>query len=508
MPYPIEIIVTKPQLAEILTKALVTLNKVQTDFIYNMAPPEMQADASIFVQAEYSLDETFAWLTAQRNKTPGNHPFLILVVDGYLYGEYENLYGGHDAINGMAVFTTDCFDERFEQFLYDKIRYCRYYLVRYSLSFVDPEILVHQSSGCMFDNKIDKSDILSSLNSGHICDNCMAQLRSKINAQINTSIRKMLQIVSNQLPRALVMKGGGVKGIAFAGALAELEKHFTFDTFAGTSAGAITATLLGAGYKPKELEDILFQSNFDAFRDTHLLMRPINLLRKKGYHAGEKFKTWINSLLKKKLPAIEGFIKLKDLKFRTIVYATRIDEGRLTFDSHGDRKETVAAFAVRCSMSIPLFFIPTQVDDIDVFDGGLGNNFPLRAFIDDNQNKLFLGLYLASPIKDKSGLLGQLKEIAVDADERQVVNKHIDSIVKIDPFPIDTKEFSLSDDKKRFLIKCGRVGALRYLSDYHKDFGIEEDEVNRLSKELEKERIDLIYNHYRKKYRKYIAENQ
>ena len=40
-----------------------------------------------------------------------------------------------------------------------------------------------------------------------------------------------------------------------------------------------------------------------------------------------------------------------------IFYATMRGIGDLTFDSVGQRKDTIASFALRCSMSIPLVFI-------------------------------------------------------------------------------------------------------------------------------------------------------
>lgn len=47
----------------------------------------------------------------------------------------------------------------------------------------------------------------------------------------------------------LVFEGGGARGLALTGAVAELEKHgYTFGRLVGTSAGAITATLVAVGY--------------------------------------------------------------------------------------------------------------------------------------------------------------------------------------------------------------------------------------------------------------------
>jgi predicted acylesterase/phospholipase RssA len=56
----------------------------------------------------------------------------------------------------------------------------------------------------------------------------------------------------------LVFEGGGAKGMVFVGACQEFFKRgHTFDRLLGTSAGAITATLLAAGYTPREMLDAL-----------------------------------------------------------------------------------------------------------------------------------------------------------------------------------------------------------------------------------------------------------
>lgn len=56
----------------------------------------------------------------------------------------------------------------------------------------------------------------------------------------------------------LVFEGGGAKGIVFVGAIEVFEKQrHTFGRLLGTSAGAITATLLAAGYSPQEMLNAL-----------------------------------------------------------------------------------------------------------------------------------------------------------------------------------------------------------------------------------------------------------
>jgi NTE family protein len=63
----------------------------------------------------------------------------------------------------------------------------------------------------------------------------------------------------------LVFEGGGAKGMAFVGACEEFfRRGHTFDRLLGTSAGAITATLLAAGYTPAEMLEALAEKADDG----------------------------------------------------------------------------------------------------------------------------------------------------------------------------------------------------------------------------------------------------
>ena len=60
----------------------------------------------------------------------------------------------------------------------------------------------------------------------------------------------------NEQPVDLVFEGGGVKGIGLGGAFLELYgRGYRPACVAGTSAGAITAALVAAGYTGEELEE-------------------------------------------------------------------------------------------------------------------------------------------------------------------------------------------------------------------------------------------------------------
>ncbi|MCP5090197.1 MAG: hypothetical protein GY949_04665 [Gammaproteobacteria bacterium] len=93
---------------------------------------------------------------------------------------------------------------------------------------------------------------------------------------------------------AVVLKGGGVKGLAFAGVLRELQPHFVPDAYVGTSAGAIAAVLLAAGLEPDELEAVLSSLNFEAFLDTPRGLRLWRLARFGYLHRGDAIQAWIS----------------------------------------------------------------------------------------------------------------------------------------------------------------------------------------------------------------------
>src|SRR5262245_39249370 len=63
----------------------------------------------------------------------------------------------------------------------------------------------------------------------------------------------------------LVFEGGGAKGMIFAGACKELfDRGHSFGRLLGTSAGAITATLLAAGYSSQEMLEALVEKGSDG----------------------------------------------------------------------------------------------------------------------------------------------------------------------------------------------------------------------------------------------------
>src|ERR1044072_5361540 len=68
----------------------------------------------------------------------------------------------------------------------------------------------------------------------------------------------------------LVFEGGGVKGVAFGGALEVLDQQgilSQIENVAGTSAGAITATIVALGYSADYVKNEMLNLDFKTFKD-------------------------------------------------------------------------------------------------------------------------------------------------------------------------------------------------------------------------------------------------
>jgi predicted acylesterase/phospholipase RssA len=313
---------------------------------------------------------------------------------------------------------------------------------------------------------------------------------------------------SPKRPLALVMKGGGVKGLAYVGAIKELEQYYNFDWYVGTSAGAIAAVLLAAGYTTGELEMTLSEKDFRDFLDAPIYKWPWNLLIHKGLFHANSLIDWINERLADKLsrkPPDE--VLLCNLPNRVTIYAARRDEDTLEFDSRDEKtKNTVASHAVRCSVTIPYIFIPERLQGMRVMDGGMRNNYPVPAFLLSHPNTEFLGLYLGPRTyegqarRDRQGsLVRDLLAIWTESQDRKALREYSAQTVIIDPRPITTLRFRLSDEEKAFLIKAGRAAALGFLAEYHSASGITKEEAKKAQDEVEKERLRLTRKQHAKR---------
>lgn len=192
--------------------------------------------------------------------------------------------------------------------------------------------------------------------------------------------------------RNLVFEGGGVKGIAYGGALSELEKlGFLKDIkrVAGTSAGAITATLLAVGYSTDEITKIIGNTDFSKFEDnTFMFFRDIfRLIKKYGWNQGVAFQKWIGKLIENKtgngnITFAELYENKEKFNYKELfIVCSNITRQRADVLSFETTPNLPIKDAVRMSMSIPIYFASVINSDGDVIvDGGVTMNYPIQIF--------------------------------------------------------------------------------------------------------------------------------
>ena len=224
----------------------------------------------------------------------------------------------------------------------------------------------------------------------------------------------MVALESLDQPKVdLVLEGGGVKGIGLVGAVLTMsEKGYVFPRVAGTSAGAIVASLIAAhqvaGRPLSNLETIMTSVDYSMFQDEQPLERLAGtpgeiaeLLLHMGIAKGDYLVEWLGNVLADL--GVHTFADLAisdtddsgtglpaDQRFRLVVHTSDISRGalvRLPWDCphYGLDPATMRVVdAVRASMSIPFFFRPvtfsTPSGKVTWVDGGMLSNFPITVF--------------------------------------------------------------------------------------------------------------------------------
>ncbi len=204
----------------------------------------------------------------------------------------------------------------------------------------------------------------------------------------------------------LALEGGGLRGIAYAGAFKALEENGTMpqiENVAGSSAGAIAGLMISIGYHADEIDSILMSLKFQKFNDGKggLIGKYKRIKRKFGMYKGDKYEIWLKEMLLMKTGNADlTFMQLHQLKLNNKKYkdlyctGTNISKQRLEVFSYKNTPSFSVATAVRISGGIPLYFTPIVLNDslqkiepgdtssyINYYvDGGMLCNYPISMF--------------------------------------------------------------------------------------------------------------------------------
>ena len=323
-----------------------------------------------------------------------------------------------------------------------------------------------------------------------------------------------MNVTRNQVD--LVFEGGGVKGVGLAGALSVLEEHgFAPENVAGTSAGAISAALLAAGYSGTELRDAIVDLDFRQFQDrawedkVPVIEKSLSILLDLGIYEGKAFEDWITSMLG---PRGRDHVRRSrargrgrsPLALEAVGDRLRRDEARAARAAPRDAAklgvepdDLDVAQAVRMSMSIPIFFEPVRFENPKtgethvLVDGGMLSNFPVWIFdcATEAPDWPTFGLLLVEPkpeiqvavrVKEAarqdrgvSAIVGYVKSLAqtmMEAHDRiYVAQATYARTIPIPTLGVSTTDFELTRERKLELYDAGREAAEKFLATWDFD---------------------------------------
>jgi NTE family protein len=227
----------------------------------------------------------------------------------------------------------------------------------------------------------------------------------------------------------LVLSGGGAKGMAHIGVIQALEENgIPIDYVAGTSMGAIVASLYAIGYSPEEMTELMQSEDFTSWYEGQVLEKDQTYLFRRE-PTPELFSLWLHSKsFKPNMPT--SLIPSYQMDLAVLeLYSAADAVAKNNFDSLMIPFRCVASdivkkrpvvsrngnlgVAVRASMSYPFFFKGVKKDSTILFDGGFYNNFPWDVMVQDFNPDVIIGVKVSNNPKnpDEDNIFTQIENM-------------------------------------------------------------------------------------------------
>lgn len=287
----------------------------------------------------------------------------------------------------------------------------------------------------------------------------------------------------------LVFQGGGARGVAYVGVIRCLHNLgilSNFTSFAASSAGSIPAAMLALGatlpFIENELQSIDLSKIFDA--SSYKVKYLYDIYYNWAVCAGEELQAVIDNILKKLVGCSKiTFAQAYALNGRQlIITGTSLTLQQPVYFSHLNYPNMPIATALRISCSIPFVFPPVEWGGDMWVDGGLLDNYPMRAFhinrIDSNDVYIphtTLGVMLLNdretrrtPAEKPTTLHQYVSAVTVCLAERTqscyLEPEDWDRSIKVNVGWIKTTQFDMNDQQRTRLVDAGYEATAEYFS--------------------------------------------
>ncbi|MCT1903937.1 patatin-like phospholipase family protein [Oceanobacillus sojae] len=286
-----------------------------------------------------------------------------------------------------------------------------------------------------------------------------------------------------------VFSGGGVKGFAYVGVLESWEeKNLQVERAAGTSAGAIIAGFLAAGYQYRDIKELMKTLDVQKLADPPWLSKVLPVTKwlflyyQLGLYKGEKLEAWLREAL-----ARQNVYQFGDLKPGVLkVVVSDLSLGKLVVIPddlervYGLQPETFSvAAAIRMSAGFPYFFMPKRIQGKNkeksvIVDGGLLSNFPLWIFSEDEKMKArpVIGVKLTDlstsmeprEIRNALNMFPRLFATMKQAhDNRYISKSQADHIIFVPTPEVSSMNFDITEVSREKLRQIGKESSENFL---------------------------------------------
>lgn len=292
---------------------------------------------------------------------------------------------------------------------------------------------------------------------------------------------------------AVVLSGGGAKGMAHIGALKVIERAgIPVDIVTGTSMGSIVGGLYAIGYNANILDSLVRTIDWDytlsdkedmsqqSLRDrekqnTYFLSRGFTLGKRNSNDGGLIKGKNLTQLFQKLCLGYTDSLDFNKLPIPFACVATDIIDNT-EYDFHSGRLPQ----AMRASMAIPAAFSPVRIGNKVLVDGGLRNNYPTDIAREMGAD-IIIGVTVQGAPKT-SDELGHTISILSQIIDVNCKNKYDENLAITDiPIRVDTEGYnaaSFNDNAINELIHRGEEEALKHWDELialKQRIGIEED---------------------------------
>ncbi len=228
---------------------------------------------------------------------------------------------------------------------------------------------------------------------------------------------------------AVVLSGGGAKGLSHVGVLKALEEnHIPIDYIVGNSIGALVGAMYAIGYSPEEIEEFVQSKEFIEWVSGNIDQHSYYSIISDPNASWVSMPFSIKQTFQSRLPSSVVSPHLMDFAVMNL-FSSASAAANYNFDHLFVPFRCVAAdidstklivlksgqlgASVRASTTFPFYISPIRIDNRLLFDGGMYNNFPTDIAESEFKPDFIIGSKAAGnyPPSEESDIVSQVQNM-------------------------------------------------------------------------------------------------